>query len=121
MENRHLVRWSCAAAALLLGVALVWGLIACGGGGGDAGLGSASATLAWTRSPSAEVTGYRIYHGLAPGQYRQPRGAGIAVGAVETHVVGGLSAGNRYYFAVTAVDDSGNESDYSNEASKAVE
>jgi hypothetical protein len=118
MENRHLIRWSSAAAALLSG-ALLWALIAHGGGG--SGQGGPSATLAWTRSASAAVTGYRVYYGVAPRQYLQAKGAGIEVGSVETWVVSGLAAGHRYYFAVTAVDASGNESDYSNEASKLME
>ena len=124
MENRHLTRSSYAAATLLLGVALLWALIACGGGGGvggNAGQGGPSATLAWTRSDSAAVAGYRVYYGVASGQYLQPKGEGIAVGSAETWVVAGLDAGSRYYFAVTAVDAGGNESDYSNEASKVVQ
>ena len=82
---------------------------------------AASATLTWTGSASAAVTGYRVYFGLAPGVYLQPKGAGIGIGRVETFVVTGLLAGQRYYFAVTAVDASGNESAYSNEASKVVQ
>jgi hypothetical protein len=121
MENRHLIRWSCAAAALLLSTALLWALIACGGGGSGSSQGGASATLAWTRSASGAVTGYRVYYGLAPGQYLQAKGEGIDVGPVETYVVTGLPAGSRYHFAVTAVDANGNESDYSTEASKLVE
>ncbi len=99
-------------------MALLWALMA---GGGRASQSGPSATLAWTRSSNAAVTGYRVYYGLASGQYLQPKGAGIEIGPVETWVVSGLAAGSRYYFAVTAVDASGNESDYSNEASKLVQ
>jgi hypothetical protein len=67
------------------------------------------------------VTGYRVYYGLAPGTYLQPKGAGVSVGRVESFVVTGLATGQRYYFVVTAVDASGNESAYSNEASKVVQ
>ena len=105
--------------ASLLGLVLPWALMACGGGG--SGQGAPSATLNWTGSASDAVTGYRVYYGLAPRSYAQAKGAGIAVGPVETYVVTGLSAGSHYYFAVTAVDDSGNESAYSNEASKVVD
>jgi hypothetical protein len=120
MENRQSFRWSGAAAALLLSLAALWALIACGGGGGS-GPSGPSATLTWARSAGAAVTGYRVYYGLAPGDYLQAKGAGIDIGSVESHVVGGLNAGQRYYFAVTAVDASGNESAYSNEASKIVQ
>jgi len=81
----------------------------------------ASATLAWSGSTDPRASGYRVYFGLAPGSYLQPKGEGILVGLVETFVVTGLAAGTRYYFAVTAVDASGGESAYSNEASKIVQ
>ena len=99
-------------------------LAACGGGGGggDADIGGpGTAILTWTASPSPLVTGYRVYHGTAPRTYLQARGSGIVVGRVQRHVVTGLSSGVLYYFAVTAIDDDGNESVYSNEASKLVE
>jgi hypothetical protein len=67
------------------------------------------------------VAGYRVYYGLAPGSYLQPKGSGIHVGLVLTYAVTGLTPGKRYYFAVTAVDAAGNESAYSAEASKLVE
>jgi Fibronectin type III domain len=118
MENRQLIRWTCAAAALLLSVAALWALIACGGGG--TGPSGPSATLTWNRPAGAAVTGYRVYYGLASRTYLQAKGAGIDVGSVEAFVVTGLNTGQRHYFAVTAVDASGNESDYSNEASKVV-
>jgi fibronectin type 3 domain-containing protein len=118
MENRQFIRWSLAAVASLLGLTLLGAPMACGGGSSPS---AASATLTWTGPASAAVTGYRVYYGLASGSYLQAKGAGIAVGPVETYVVTGLSAGNRYYFAVTAVDASNNESAYSNEASKVVE
>jgi hypothetical protein len=100
-------------------LALLSAVQACGGGGSSQS--AVSATLTWTAPTDGRVTGYRVYHGLAPGSYVQAKGAGISVGPVETYAFTGLSTGNRYYFAVTAVDDSGNESDYSNEASKVVQ
>jgi hypothetical protein len=104
--------------ALLLGLALMGSLAGClAGSNQNAG----SATLTWTGSTHAAVTGYRVYYGVAPGAYLQPKGAGIGVGRVETFVVTGLVTGQRYYFAVTAVDSSGNESAYSQEASKVVQ
>ena len=119
MENRQLIRWLLAAVAALLGLTLLVAPMACGGGGSSPS--TASATLTWTGSAGTAMTGYRVYYGPASGAYLQAKGAGIPVGPAETYVVSGLSAGTLYYFAVTAVNASGNESAYSNEASKVVQ
>lgn len=79
-----------------------------------------SATLQWDAVTSADVSSYRIYFGTAPGSYFQAPGQGIPVGNVTTYTVTGLSRGTRYYFTVTAVDKSGNESPYSNEVFKDI-
>ena len=71
-----------------------------------------SATLQWNASTSTSVTGYKIYVGMASGQY----GTGIAVGNVLTYTVTGLAKGVMYYFVATAVSSTG-ESGYSNEIS----
>ncbi len=108
-------------------------LAACGGGNGaedqaaqaapPAGTPAqtASATLAWTASSNASIAGYRVYYGVASGAYLQPKGSGIAAGRADAFVVTGLAADTRHYFAVTAFDAQGNESDYSAEASKIVQ
>lgn len=79
-----------------------------------------SATLEWDAVTSANLGSYRVYFGTAPGSYIPPRGQGIPVGNVTTYTVTGLSSATRYYFAVTAVDKSGNESPYSNEVIKDI-
>ena len=71
-----------------------------------------SATLQWNASTSQGVTGYKVYIGMASGQY----GSGIAVGNVLTYTVTGLAKGVTYYFVATAVSSTG-ESGYSNEIS----
>lgn len=82
---------------------------------------SNSALLTWDPPVSStNVSGYRVYYGTAPGTYQQSFGQGISIGKVDTYTVMGLSNGTRYYFAVTAVDASGNESAYSNEAFKDI-
>ena len=82
---------------------------------------SNATSLAWDPPVSAaNLSGYRLYFGTAPGTYQQPYGQGISVGNVTTYTLMGLSSGTRYYFAVTAIDTSGNESAYSNEAFKDV-
>jgi fibronectin type 3 domain-containing protein len=67
------------------------------------------------------VAGYRVYYGLASRTYAQALGSGLAAGSGSSFVVSDLKAGSLYYFAVTAVDASGNESGYSNEVSKQLQ
>jgi len=65
---------------------------------------------------AANLSGYRIYYGTAPGTYLQSAGQGLNAGNVTTYTVTGLSSGTRYYFAVAAYDVTSNdESTYSNE------
>jgi hypothetical protein len=44
----------------------------------------------------------------------------MVVSAGTSYVASGLQRGQTYYFAVTAYDGSGNESDFSAEASKPI-
>ena len=74
--------------------------------------------MSWTASPDVSVTGYRVYYGTASGAYSQPRGSGLMTGNVTSWTLSGLNSGTLYYFAVTAIDSTGKESVYSNEASK---
>lgn len=83
-----------------------------------------SATLSWspptTRSDGTALTnlaGYRIYYGNAPGQYGTTLTLNNA--GLSSYVVEGLSPGT-YYFAVTAFDATGVESNFSAPASKSI-
>ncbi len=101
---------------------------ACGGGGGGSvtvnHVGFGSATLSWAPptqntdgSPLTDLAGYKIYYGTESGNYQtsiQIDNPGIAIYVVETLTP------NTYYFVLTAIDSSGIESLYSNEASKQV-
>lgn len=123
-----------AAITTVLSLILPLFLAACGGGGASGNASPAvaagpssptttsnAATLAWDPPATATtLSGYRLYYGTAPGAYLQPYGQGISVGNVTTYTLMGLSNGTRYYFAVTAFDQSGNESAYSNEAIKDI-
>jgi fibronectin type 3 domain-containing protein len=60
-----------------------------------------------------------VYYGTASRVYQQARGSGVYVTA-STLTLTDLPAGYSYYFAVTAIDASGMESDYSSEASKSI-
>ena len=77
-----------------------------------------TATLSWT-APPASITGYRVYHGTSSRSYSQALGSGAFVDA-STYVVTGLQSGRTYYFAVTAIDGTGEESGFSNEVSKTI-
>jgi predicted phage tail protein len=76
---------------------------------------AADVSLAWDASVTPTVTGYKVYVGTASRTYGTP----TTIGNVTTHTVTGLIAGT-YYFAVSAFDAQGNESDYSNEVSQVI-
>ena len=76
--------------------------------------------LTWDPSPDASVVGYKVYY-QADSEVQPFQGSGsvdgaapINVGSGVTTTVRGLTPGHTYYFAVTAYDDSGTESVYSN-------
>ncbi|MBE7499936.1 MAG: fibronectin type III domain-containing protein [Verrucomicrobiales bacterium] len=72
---------------------------------------AADVTLAWDPSPDATVVGYKLHWGGASGTYTSH----LDVGNVLTATVPGLEPAVTYYFAATAYDGAGLESDYSNE------
>ncbi|MGQ9570185.1 MAG: InlB B-repeat-containing protein [Thermodesulfovibrionales bacterium] len=79
-----------------------------------------AATLSWEGpsantdgSPITDLAGYKIYYGTSSGNYSEH----IDVGNVKNYTIDNLVEGLTYYFAVTAYDTSGNESDFSNEVS----
>lgn len=69
--------------------------------------------LAWYPSTSPEITSYHLYYGTNSGTYP----SSIVVDNVTTVTVFGLLSGVTYYFATTAVNADGQESDFSNEVS----
>ena len=75
---------------------------------------AAQATLAWDPpAVSTDVTGYMIHYGVASGVYSES----IDVGNTTSYTVSNLTDGQKYYFAVTAYNNAGLESAYSNEVS----
>ena len=85
---------------------------------------SASAYLLWDPpttnvdgTPLTDLAGFRVYRGTEPGVYTEI--VDIPSPEVTTYTFQGLPAGI-HYFAVTAYDQAGNESDFSNEVSKAI-
>jgi fibronectin type 3 domain-containing protein len=72
-----------------------------------------SVHLNWAASPSPKVTGYNVYRTFASGVgYVRLNSAPVKE---RSYVDSTISEGRTYYYAVTAVDDSGNESSYSKE------
>ena len=80
-----------------------------------AGAWAADVPLVWDPSVSTNIAGYKVYVGTTSGTY----GAPILIGNQTTYLVPKLSGGT-YYFAVTAIDVDGNESDFSNEISRTI-
>jgi len=72
-----------------------------------------TASVSWDANTEADLAGYKLHYGTAPGSY----GTTIDVGNQTSTTVSGLSAGT-YYFALTAYDTSMNESGYSAEFPK---
>ena len=74
------------------------------------GLNAQSVTLTWDASPSACIAGYRIYYGTNSRAYGFVTNAGLML----TQRVA-LPHSGRWFFAATAYDALGLESDFSNE------
>lgn len=76
-------------------------------------------TLSWDASPSS-VAGYRIYYDVnssaspLEGTGATEGASPVDVGNVLSFTLNGLADADEHYFAVTAYDDAGNESAYSN-------
>jgi len=73
-----------------------------------------TAILTWDAVTSPGLRGYRVYYSFESFKYIHELGKIVDVGDVTTHKIEGLTRGKRYYFAVTAYDDEGKESDSSN-------
>ncbi len=72
--------------------------------------------IAWRLNPESDICGYRVYCGEASSDYSSIFDAGRS----NLFDISVLQSGKRYYCAVTAVDESGNESGFSNEISFTV-
>jgi len=79
-----------------------------------------TASLSWSppteytnNTPLASLAGYAIYYGTTRGIY--PNKITLSNPGLTTYVVENLTGGNRtYYFVMTAIDNMGRESGYSN-------
>ncbi len=75
------------------------------------------ADFSWTPNTEANLAGYKIHYGTASSQYDQVIDVGnpAAVDGIVLATVSGLSDETSYYFAATAYDTDGFESDFSQE------
>jgi hypothetical protein len=72
---------------------------------------SPTVTVVWDASPDPSVVGYRVYFGIESERYTNS----VTVTNALQVTIGGLVPGTIYYFAATAFDAAGMESDLSNE------
>jgi len=90
---------------VVVGVVLTW-FFACA-----IAKAASSVSLEWAPNTDPAVAGYNVYYGGVSRDYTNAISAGNSTQAV----VEGLVEGQSYYFAVTAYDVFGDESDYSGE------
>jgi len=76
----------------------------------------ASVVLSWTANTETDLAGYNVYQRTSAGIYGTPS----SPGKVNTYTASGLTAGITYYFAVSALDNTSNESGYSSEVSASI-
>ncbi len=69
---------------------------------------AAEVGVAFDPNPDSRVVGYKLYYGTTQNSYEM-----INLGSKTGHVFSNLQAGATYYFAATAYDAQGNQSNYS--------
>lgn len=77
----------------------------------------ASAVVSWQPNAESDLGGYQVYYGTSSNFYSVT----LDVGNVNQYTVNDLLPANTYYFAITAYDVNGNESDYSLEVPMRIE
>lgn len=77
---------------------------------------ASNVTLAWDANSENDLAGYKVFYGTVAEAYQHS----IDVGNVTEYVVTNLADGT-WYFAVTAYDQSTNESGFSNEVNAALD
>jgi hypothetical protein len=82
------------------------------------GVQSSSVTLNWDASTSSGVTGYNVYRGTAPDTYSRIASSVSGTNYKDSNIQTGQNT--TYYYVVTAVNSSGEESTDSNQASVLV-
>jgi hypothetical protein len=74
---------------------------------------AASIQLNWQENTEPDLQGYNVYYGTDSRAYGPP----VSVTAQTSYLLSGLAEATIYYIAISATDNSGNESGYSSEVS----
>lgn len=93
-------------------LAALWGLTL------SAPLEAADFLFTWKASSEASITAYRVYQRTGDSPYEmidEVQVEDLDNPTHPSHMVIGLGAGNRYWFAATSISASGTESNFSNE------
>ena len=77
-----------------------------------------TATLTWKANTESDVAGYKVYRGTGSGAYGVP--FSTLPKTTTSFTATGLQNGTTYFFVITAYDNAGNESTFSNEVSKSI-
>ena len=72
---------------------------------------AADVTGSWDANTESDLAGYKIYYGTESGNYT----VSLDVGNATSATIDSLDSNTTYFFAVTAYDNAGNESDLSAE------
>ena len=74
----------------------------------------------WNANSEADLAGYNIYRSTTSGTGYQQLNSALIIGTAYNDDIGD-NVEDTFYYVVTAVDDSNNESGYSNEASISID
>jgi fibronectin type 3 domain-containing protein len=77
-----------------------------------------TANLTWNANTESDVAGYKVYRGTGSGTYGAP--LSTLPKTTTSFTATGLQNGITYFFVITAYDNAGNESTFSNEVSKSI-
>ena len=77
---------------------------------------AADVNFTWDANTEADLAGYKIHAGSASGTYTET----VDVGNVTAYTWSNIADG-QWFWAATAYDTAGNESDYSNEVSLVID
>jgi len=78
-------------------------------------------TLSWNKNPEPDVAKYNIYRNLGAAPTKVPGNLFASVPATTTTFVDTVTVGGDYFYAITAVDTSNNESALSASVDKVVD
>lgn len=80
------------------------------------GTGDSYAHLIWNLSNDSNLAGYNLYYSMQSGRYLHRK----ELGPIDEFYISGLLNDETYYFAITAIDKNGLETDYSDEVAISI-